>query len=1296
VRRALLNCMSKTACIVPWTNLAIGPDGRATFCCDVPEPLTVDGRRGSVYRDSLDDLWNAREVVQVRAAMSRGEKPTTCRVCWEREAAGGVSRRLLTNTLYRRLGGRLAIDGLSLEGAESGYRLERRPDWFILEMGNVCDLKCRSCNSLSSSRIAADAVQQAWNASEPSDKLRLVAIGDDDKPGQAAAPRDDKLKRIGQHRRLVPANTTAWFEDVDAVADMIASGADGNAMLSLMGGEPFLIDSTWRLLSVLVERGVAARLVVGLATNGQHRSARLAELAPHFRGLNLALSIDAHGKLYEYLRHGASWRKLFDNLRWFRQVPNLGLAAVPTLQNGNVLDMVTLLRFLDEQELQLGYNVLSQPARLRPTNLPPSVRRIAAERLRRYLEAECNPANVSVVRGYCEVLEEAGDSFDAGLFNEFMAFTNDLDSDRGENLHEGAPELVALVRAAGIEWSEERRHTAPVAAAPAHRQAEMLQRVNRTVSLRDETFAGFEAWQPGNYFSSGANQLAEIDARLRACGQPGLAGARAVADFACHYGRMTRALRAALPHAAIYACDIDRAAVQFCANELGALPVVTGWRPDEDSLPGDLDAVVCVSLLTHTPLDHWRRVLRAWAGMLRADGVAAFTFLSESHVEAWLAGAMEHYGSYADKQRAAAVRSLHEHGFGFAALTSDYGGEPLYGIAFGTREVVRREIAGAGLELLALAGEVNPLFVQDLVLVRKPEKQCARRAARGNSRKAATSQSAQSDLWTGSSLSSEAPVIIRDVSLVALYDPRCYAPAEGGEDSHARSIWARLAAADPPRPLPTELGFSDPRVPEVREAQTQMAREHGVDAFCYVYTWGRAGPSWDAPWRDLVSTSQPDFPFCLMVAIEGEPISVEAAVRIFDDISAGLQDRRYLRVEDCPLLVVRDVPRLAEPRAIAEQWRAAAEERGLGELHLCAAEPASADCPQDLGFDSFLQVPEPASDYDGLVSAALSRPRPRHRLFPSVECRRDAADPRSIELYEHWLRSAFDGARRHGERLVFVNAWNDWPSGRYLEPDDRDGRAALLATRRATRGPASGLVLLRQLRDELGEVQGPARLSANAAAVLSELEQVLGLHEHTRDRLLASVEAALGRNLPVDHQGGVEASRWVPVASRHLPSSGGGFSLDAIGNTIGAGLHRSAEPIPVRGEPVRMAGWAHLGNAVRPTTRTRLKAAMNRLSALSEARAPGPADEVDLFVALESSTGSDDRIFRIGDRVARPDVAKAMPGYAANCGFDTIIDLCDLRPGTYQVAIVQRTPHGAYRDATGVWVKFDGGACSSA
>ncbi len=1161
--------------------------------------MTVNGRTGSIYSDSLDDLWNADEIVDVRAQMARGEQPAACGSCWKREAMGGASRRLLINSVYRGLDGGLAVESLPDEGAATGYRLERRPDWFVLELGNVCNLKCRSCVPLLSTRIAADRVHRAW-------------VG-----GGLEKPR------------------SAWFDDVDAMADMVASGCDDNAMLSLMGGEPFLISCTWRLLSALVERGVARRLYVGLATNGQQRSEKLAELAPHFRGFNLSLSIDAHGKLYEYMRSGASWSKFVDNLRWFRHIPNVDLAIVPTLQNCNVLDIVPLLRFVDEHDLPLGYNVLTKPARLSPTNLPPSVRRIAARRIRHYLDTECKPVNLAVVRSYYECLEEAGDEFDPEVFAEFMTFTNDLDADRGESLHDVAPELVALVRAAGLEWSNDRRYVpAAAAAGAALLPADALQRVNRTVSPRDVIFPGFEAARPDAYFTSAVSQLDEIDALLRQHGHAGLAGSRAVADFACHFGRMTRALRVALPHSAVYACDIDADAVRFCAGELGALPVVTSWRPDEQRLPEDLDAVVCVSLLTHTPLAHWRRALRAWARMLRPGGVAAFTYLSERRVAAWLDAEMEHYGTYPQEARAATAHAVREHGFGFVALTSEYGGEAFYGIAFATPEVVEREVAAAGLELVVLPADTNAVFGQDLALVRRPRAAHAPQAT--------------------------VPAVQRDVSLVALYDPRCYAPANAAEGARDESFWARLLAAEPGRPLPTELGFGDPRVPEVREAQAALAREHAVDAFCYLYPWGVDGPLWDAPLGDLIATGRPDFPFCVMIAVEGrEAITDDAAAEMLDRLAGALRDRRYLQVDGRSLLVVRDLHRFSRPRAVAAAWRAAAAAHGLGELHLCAAEPAPGDSPADLGFDSFLEVPHPAADPAQAAAAALARPWPSHRLFRAVECRRDAADPTSAALYEHWLHAVVDATRRRAEKLVFIDAWNAWPRGAYLEPDDGGGRDALLATRRAARGPRSAPVLLRRLRDALDTVDEPV------AAALGELEQVVEMQAHARDRLQNSIEAMLGR-----YQAPDETLRSIPVPSRQLPPSGGHLYLGNVGGVEVAAMSENAEPITLCGESVRVAGWAHAADC-----------------------APG---EVDLFVALESVDGTEDRVVRAAERLARPDVPAAFPQYHANCGFDVVVNIADLPLGVYRVAVVQRTPDATYRDLSPVSVERSGAPCSSA
>ena len=640
--------------------------------------LKVNGRPGNLSRDALGELWNAGELVAVRTAMARGEKPASCNACWKQEAKGGSSRRLLINRVYRDLGGGLAVEKLADEGAATGYRLERKPDWFVFELGNTCNLKCRSCNPLSSSRVAADRVQTAWMGTAPP----------------------------------VPGDASAWFKQIETLADTIAGAGHATAMLSLMGGEPFLIPHTWQLLEALVDRGVAPSLYVGLSTNGQQRSVKLERLASHFRGFNVSVSIDGYGALNDYLRDGANWAVLVENLRWLRTIPNVDVAIVPTLQNVNALDMPALLRFADAQDLPVAYNVLTEPARLRPANLPPVVRRIAARRLRGYLDTACKPVNRGVVRAYCEVLEEPGETFDAELFREFAAFTNDLDADRGQRLRDVAPDLVALIGVAGVAWPDDHRHAATERTVSRIDAAALLQRVNRTVSPGDVIFSAGDAVRANWYFPSGAEQIVEIDRVLREHGVAGLAGSRAVADYASHYGRITRVLRAALPHAAVYACDIDGRAVQFCADELGALPVVTGWRPDEEELPRDLDAVTCISLLTHTPLEHWRRTLRAWARMLRPGGVVAFTYLSERYVAAWRSGAMEHYGSYTEDARRVAAAAVHDGGFAFAPLTTMYGDEPWYGIAFATESVVRRELEAAGFEVIAMPGDVNRQFGQ--------------------------------------------------------------------------------------------------------------------------------------------------------------------------------------------------------------------------------------------------------------------------------------------------------------------------------------------------------------------------------------------------------------------------------------------------------------------------------------------------------------------------------------------------------------------------------------------------------
>ena len=69
--------------------------------------------------------------------------------------------------------------------------------------------------------------------------------------------------------------------------------------------------------------------------------------------------------------------------------------------------------------------------------------------------------------------------------------------------------------------------------------------------------------------------------------------------------------------------------------------------------------------------------------------------------------------------------------------------------------------------------------------------------------------------------------------------------------------------------IPADLGFYDLRLPEAREAQAQLARESGIEGFCYWHYWfGNGKRVLERPFNDVISSGMPDFPFCLAWANE--------------------------------------------------------------------------------------------------------------------------------------------------------------------------------------------------------------------------------------------------------------------------------------------------------------------------------------------------------------------------------------------------------------------------------------------
>src|SRR3984893_4652528 len=68
--------------------------------------------------------------------------------------------------------------------------------------------------------------------------------------------------------------------------------------------------------------------------------------------------------------------------------------------------------------------------------------------------------------------------------------------------------------------------------------------------------------------------------------------------------------------------------------------------------------------------------------------------------------------------------------------------------------------------------------------------------------------------------------------------------------------------------LPADLGFYDLRLPEVREAQAELARRYGIHGFCYYHYWFNGRRILERPFTDVLASGKPDFPFCLCWANE--------------------------------------------------------------------------------------------------------------------------------------------------------------------------------------------------------------------------------------------------------------------------------------------------------------------------------------------------------------------------------------------------------------------------------------------
>ena len=349
------------------------------------------------------------------------------------------------------------------------------------------------------------------------------------------------------------------------------------------------------------------------------------------------------------------------------------------------------------------------------------------------------------------------------------------------------------------------------------------------------------------------------------------------------------------------------------------------------------------------------------------------------------------------------------------------------------------------------------------------------------------------------------------VDVVAFYLPQFHPiPENDGWWGAGFTEWTNVARAKPAFPghrqprLPADLGFYDLRLAEVREQQAGFARAYGVSAFCYYYYWFNGRRILERPLNEVQRTGKPGFPFMICWANEPWTRNWDGLSRdvllaqtydpgwiesFADDVAPLLLDRRYFRLDGRPMLLIYRIGHIPDAREAARALRAALGERGVAEAHIAAAWTHFQDDgvlpanPEDLGLDAYFEFPphrlrsyacvgaEAGADFRGrmydynrTVGAALSDLEEpvlgrRHRAVmlgwdntARMGLRSHIFHGATPANFRRWLRGAVAHERRQkGDRVVFVNAWNEWAEGAYLEPDSDFGLGWLEAVASAVR-----------------------------------------------------------------------------------------------------------------------------------------------------------------------------------------------------------------------------------------------------
>lgn len=319
-----------TYCYYAMQGFSIQNHGRVRPCCISRMPTShympsVEIEKYPNYNpkkikrvDTLEEFINDPAIMNLRKEMLAGGKPSACNRCWNLEDAGIKSFRQIYNDIYDK-----HIDKDLKNLSDDGYLKDQALTYLDISLGNVCNLKCRSCN--------------IWNSHRWLDEAPHVPHTGWDETAHITG------KMSSESPWYIKAFATDYF---DAVLPNIKT-------INFLGGEPLVVKEHYDWLEHIIQNGWAKNIELFYNTNGTTVPKKMLDIWSHFKGINLALSLDAYGDLAYYVRYPSEWKIIEKNIKklkeYTREKENFTIQTHVTLSVMNIHELDKLLDWCFEQ-----------------------------------------------------------------------------------------------------------------------------------------------------------------------------------------------------------------------------------------------------------------------------------------------------------------------------------------------------------------------------------------------------------------------------------------------------------------------------------------------------------------------------------------------------------------------------------------------------------------------------------------------------------------------------------------------------------------------------------------------------------------------------------------------------------------------------------------------------------------------------------------------------------------------------------------------------------------------------------